>query len=38
MLGADEEGRMLFLHNELLVYIFKPKWNIETAKFQHKIF
>ena len=38
MLGADEDGRMLFLHNELLVYIFKCKWNRETAQFLHKIF
>ena len=38
MLGADEDGRMLFLHNELLVYIFKCKWNRETALFPHKIF
>ena len=38
MLGADEDGRMLFLHNELLVYIFKCKWNRETAQFPHKIF
>ena len=33
MLGADEDGRMVFLHNELLVYIFKYKWNRETAQF-----
>ena len=25
MLGADEDGRMLFPHNELLVYIFKRR-------------
>ena len=31
MLGTDEDGRMFFLHNELLVYIFKCKWNRETA-------
>ena len=30
MLRADEDGRMLFLHNEFLLYIFKCKWNRET--------
>ena len=30
MLEADENGRMLFLHNEFLLYIFKCKWNRET--------
>ena len=38
MLGADEDGRMLFLHNELLVYIFKCKWKRETAQFLDKNF
>ena len=38
LVGADEDGRMLFFHNELLVYIFKCKWYRETAKFQHKNF
>ena len=38
MLGADEDVRMLFLHNGLLVYIFKCKWNKETAQFLHKNF
>ena len=32
MLRADEDGRNLFLHNELLVYIFKCKCNRETEK------
>ena len=32
MLRADEDGRNLFLYNELLVYIFKCKWNRETEK------
>ena len=38
MLGADEDGRMLFLHNELFVYIFKCKWNRETEQFLDKNF
>ena len=40
LLGADEDCRMLFLHNELLllVYIFKCKWNRETAQFLDKKF
>ena len=38
MLKADEDGRMLFLHNELLVYIFKCKWNREAAQFLAKNF
>ena len=29
MLGADEDGRMFFLHNKFFVYIFK--WNRETG-------
>ena len=33
MLGADEDGGMLFLHSELLIYIFKCKWNRGTAQF-----
>ena len=32
MLRADEDGRMLFLHNEFLLYIFKCKWNRETGQ------
>ena len=36
MLGADEDGRMLCLHSELLVYIFKCKWTTETVQFLHK--
>ena len=31
MLGADEDGSMLFLHNKFLLYIFKCKWNRETG-------
>ena len=30
VLEADENVRMLFLHNEFLLYIFKCKWNRET--------
>ena len=30
MLEADENGRMLFLHQEFLLCIFKCKWNRET--------
>ena len=38
MLGADEDGQMILLHNELLVYIFKYKWNRETTQFLDKNF
>ena len=38
MLGANEDGLMLFLHSELLAYIFKCKWNRETAQFLDKNF
>ena len=31
MLEADEDGRILFLHNELLLCIFKCKWKRETG-------
>ena len=36
MLKADEDGRMLFLYKELLLYIFKCKWNRETGHFLTK--
>ena len=29
MLKADQNGRMLFLHSEFSLYIFKCKWNRE---------
>ena len=35
---ARSKWIMLFLHNELLVYIFKCKWKRETAQFQNKNF
>ena len=37
---ADEDGRMLFLLNEFLLYIFKWKWkwNRETGHFVAKNF
>ena len=31
MLKADEDGRMLFLYKEFLLYIFKCKWNREAG-------
>ena len=37
MLEADENGRMLFLHNEFLLYIFKCKWNRGTRHLLTKI-
>ena len=37
MLRVDEDGRMLFLHNEFLLYIFKCKWNRETGQIWTKI-
>ena len=37
MLRADEDGRMLFLHNEFLLYIFKCKWNTENRQIWTKI-
>ena len=36
MLRADKDGRMLFFHNNLLLYIFKCKWNEETGQFLDK--
>ena len=36
MLGAYEDGRMLFLHNELLLYIFNCKWNRGKGQFLDK--
>ena len=38
MLRADEDGRMLFLHNEFFSNIFKYKWNRETGHLLTKIF
>ena len=38
MLRADEDGRMLFLHNEFFSNIFKYKWNRETGNLLTKIF
>ena len=38
MLRADEDSRMLFLFNELLLYILKCKWNRETRQFVDKNF
>ena len=32
MLRADEDGQMLFLHNEFLLYIFKCKWKEKPDK------
>ena len=37
MLEADENGRMLFLHNEFLLYIFKYKWKREIRHLLTKI-
>ena len=37
MIGADEDGQMLFLQNKLLLYIFKCKWNRETGLLLTKI-
>ena len=36
MLGAYEDDRMLFLHNELLLYIFNCKWNRGKGQFLDK--
>ena len=38
MLKADEDGRMLFLHNKFLLYYFKCKWNRETGHMLTKMF
>ena len=38
VLEADENSRMLFLHNEFLLYIFKCKWNRENQAFADKNF
>ena len=35
---ADENGRMLFLHIEFLLHIFKCKWNRENQAFADKSF
>ena len=37
ILEADQNSRMLFLHNEILLYIFKCKWNRENRHFLTKI-
>ena len=37
MLRADDDGRMVFLHNEFLLYFFKCKWNSETRHLLTKI-
>ena len=37
MLRADEDGRMVFLHNKFLLYIFKCKWNRGTGHLLTKI-
>ena len=36
MLGAYEDGRMLFLRNELLLYIFNCKRNRGKGQFLDK--
>ena len=36
MLRADEDGQMLFLHNEFLLYIFKCKWKGKPDKHGQK--
>ena len=38
MLRADEDSRMLFLFNELLLYISQCKWNRETRQLVDKNF
>ena len=38
MLRADEDSRMLFLFNELLLYISQCKWNRETRQLVDKSF
>ena len=37
MLKAVEEGRMLFLRKELLLYTLKCKWNRETTHLLTKV-
>ena len=37
MLGADDDGRILFLQNKLLLYIFKCKLNREIRRLLTKI-
>ena len=37
MLRADEDDRMLFLHNEFLLYFFKYKWNKKIGQMWTKI-
>ena len=37
MRRADEDGRMFFLHEELLLHILKRKWNRETGQMWTKI-
>ena len=38
MLKADEDGQMLFLGKEFLLYIFKCKWNRQTGHLLTKFF
>ena len=38
ILGVDEDGRMLILHNKLLLYILECKWNKEAGHLVTKIF
>ena len=38
MLGVDEDGRMLILHNKLLLCILECKWNKEAGHIVTKIF
>ena len=37
ILRADEDGRMVFFHNEFLLYILKCKWNREIKHLLTKI-
>ena len=37
MVRADEDGRMIFFHNEFLLYFVKCKWNRETRHSMKKI-
>ena len=36
VLKADENGQMLFLHNDFLLYIFNCKWNMENQAITDK--
>ena len=37
MLRADEDGQMVFVPNEFLLYFFECKWNIQTGHLLTKI-